>query len=61
MLLLYTIQGSNTLAESYNYPLILCSMNVELTKQFCNHGAFLFTNYRKNIKILKKSFIRAQA
>lgn len=36
-------------------------MNVELPQQFCNHGAFLFTNYRKNIKILKESFIRAQA
>lgn len=36
-------------------------MNVELPQQFCNHGAFLFTNYRKNIKILRDSFIRAQA
>lgn len=36
-------------------------MNVELPQQFCNHGAFFIYEVSQKYKILRESFIHAQA
>lgn len=36
-------------------------MNVEPPQQFFNHGAFFIYELSQNIKILRESFIHAQA